>query len=63
MGHLVMKRRRGEVLWIGEARVHVLDIVGGKVSLDILAPPDVIIRREEEPESIKPETTEAKENQ
>lgn len=44
---LVLTRRLGEVLWIDDARLIVLDVRDGKVRLGIEAPKHMEIVREE----------------
>jgi carbon storage regulator len=47
---LVLSRKVGERLWIGDGIVvEVLEVYGQRVRLGIEAPRDVIIRREEVP--------------
>lgn len=46
-GNLVLSRKRGEVLWIGNARVEVVAVHDGDVQLAIKAPREIKILREE----------------
>lgn len=48
MGMLILTRRRGETLTIGDnVRVTVLGVNGNQVRIGIKAPADVIVDREE----------------
>ena len=44
---LILSRKSGQGVWIGESHVLVGEVGGGKVRLGIQAPPDVIITRDE----------------
>lgn len=44
---LVIRRRAGEAIWIGNVRVKVTSIRQGEAQIGIEAPEDVKIRREE----------------
>ena len=46
-GNLVLRRREGQILWIGTAKVEVVVIENGVVSLAINAPRETKILREE----------------
>jgi carbon storage regulator len=56
---LVISRKRGEVVWIGDVAIRVCDAVGGKARLAIDAPADVKVLRDELRERIKAEKQEA----
>lgn len=45
---LVIRRREGEAILVGEGiEIRVLEVTGGRVSLGISAPADVVILRQE----------------
>jgi carbon storage regulator CsrA len=44
---LVLSRKVGEGVWVGEYRIVVVDVSRGKVRLGIIAPEDVLIARDE----------------
>lgn len=44
---LVLSRRKNEAVWIGDARVVVLERRGGQIRLGIAAPAHVRVLREE----------------
>lgn len=46
-GNLVLRRREGQILWIGTAKVEVVGIENGVVLLAINAPREINILREE----------------
>ncbi len=53
---LVLSRRVGETVWIGEGvAVRVLGVKGNQVRLGIEAPEDVLILREEIADGVDPE--------
>jgi carbon storage regulator CsrA len=47
MSSLIIRRRCGESVAIGDVRITVLDVVRGKIGLRIEAPPTVPISRQE----------------
>jgi len=53
---LVISRKRGEVVWIGEVAIRVCDAVGGKARLAIDAPADVKVLRDELRQRIRRES-------
>lgn len=57
---LVLRRKKGEAVEIGGSiLVRVLEIEGDRVKLGFVAPPQVVIVREELPRSALPERTNA----
>lgn len=47
MGTLVLTRKVGEAICIGDAKVRILEIRSGQVKLGVLAAPSVEVDREE----------------